>query len=87
MTYYVFTGDAPQNQTLRRLKDSLLAAKEAADRINAQNPNMTLAQMQAQFGVDASLTEVQWETLISNLVTALADAAITNITTALGFST
>lgn len=86
MAYFEFDGNVPQTQLVRQLKSTLITAQDLAENIAAQNAEMTLAQMTSQFGV-TGLTEVQWETTISDIVTALSGAAIANLTTKVGFTT
>lgn len=87
MAYFTFNGNAAQNQLPRQLKSSLETSLGIALRIQAQNAQMTEADMQAQWGVPVGLTEAQWETLINNLVTSLQSASVTALTTQMGFST
>lgn len=87
MAYFEFNGEAPQTQTVRRLKHALLLAKELSEQAQAQNANMTLAQMQAQFGLPTAASETDWENLINAIVTAVNATAVTNFTTQVGFTT
>ena len=50
MSYFEFNGNAPQTQQVRQLKNSLLVAKELAERIQAQNAEMTEDQERTQWG-------------------------------------
>ena len=86
MAYFTFTT-APQTNEVRQLKQTLITAKNVAANIQRQNVEMTLAQMQAQFGVDAALTELQWEGTINAIVTLLADQAVLDLIGKVGFST
>jgi hypothetical protein len=88
MAYFEFNGNAPQTAQIRQLKQSLLTAKELAERVQAQTAQMTLAQAQAQWGVPTSgLTLAQFQGVIDGIVTALAAAEITNLTNQVGFTT
>lgn len=88
MAYFEFNGNAPQTQQMRQLKQSLLTAKELAERVQAQTAQMTLAQAQAQWGVPASgMTLVAFQGVIDDIVTALEATAVTNLTTQIGFTT
>lgn len=88
MAFFTFNGSAAQNQQARQLKNSLIVAKELAERVQAQTAQMTLAQAQEQFGLPASgITLAQWQTTIDNIVAALNSASVTAYTDQVGFST
>ena len=86
MAYFTFTAGV-QVQEVRQLKQTLITAKNVALNIQRQNAEMTLAQMQAQFGVDAALTEAQWESTINAIVTLLDNQAVLDLIGKVGFST
>lgn len=86
MPYFVFNRGAAQSGEVVQLKQSLITAKNLALNIQRQNAEMTLQDMQAQFGIDTDLTEVQWETTINDIVTLLDDAAVLNLIGKVGFS-
>jgi len=86
MAYFEFTGTAPQVQEVKALKQTLVTAYNLALNIQRQNNEMALADMQAQFGVDVDLTEVQWETTIKDVVTALEGSGVQNLITKVGFT-
>jgi len=86
MAYYEFTGTAPQIQEVKQLKQTLITALNLAHNIQRQSAQMDLTDMQAQFGVDADLTAVNWTTTINDVVTALEGTGVQNLITKVGFS-
>lgn len=86
MAYFTFDSTAPQARKVQKLREYLVFAQNLAEEIAAQNAEMDLADAQAQFGVDAGLTDVQWETTINDIVTALNAVAVTNLVNRVGFT-
>lgn len=85
MPYFTFTNK-PQIDRVRRLKAILIEAHGLAVEIQRQNTQMTLTDMQNQFGVPAELTEAAWETTVNDVVTALESTAVQNMIAKVGFS-
>lgn len=85
MAYIIATGNVPQTQRLRELKDALILAYNAAARINRELDQMSDAQVTEQYGVPSGSVAV-FRTTIDEALASLTSTAVTNVISSLGFT-
>ena len=85
MAYIIATGNTPQTQRVRELKDALILAYNAAARINRELDQMSDVQVTEQYGIPSGSVAV-FRTTIDEALASLTSTAVTNVISSLGFS-
>lgn len=85
MAYLVATGNVPQAQELRGLKQSLILSFNYAHNVKRQLDQMTDQQVTDQFGIPIGSVPA-FRTNVDGVVTALDAVNIQNVMASLGFS-
>ena len=80
--FFPINRNANNANNILELKSVLVRALTVAEQLQRESGEMTEAQMQAQYGIDA--TQAQWDTTINGVVTALQATAVENYISQLG---